>query len=369
MADGLRWRPAIPAWATIGCCWWLADGPAVLHALDIGYIVLHRCRRRFDDLVERYCPSRWRRRMARTGSTGSSRPFAAAATIWRPGCPYAARLERLPVARRRLRPVYSRYAWGSAARRFMLAPVRFRSRRPLRPKYVVRQADFRNPQITLLHCVVSGQTLLRVNGIDICSALARNLSELTFTLPANAPEQVNDVRLRFGQTYPVESLASAPGLLVESAGLEAGNYAHIWLNGVDLAPNQRGYNLAILDSHTWQPRAVAAFDTHADPAAAAALVEFLRQMDDDSVLAAAVKDTASDHQRPSAQALAAWGLSDLQGRFRWSQAAIVLGANLTGGQRQVIEQTDGLQAASAYGGPGWRAAGRCPDQWLRGEIP
>jgi hypothetical protein len=59
-------------------------------------------------------------------------------------------------------------------------------------------------------------------------------------------------------------------------------------------------------------------------------------------------------------------LSDLRGRFRWSQAAIVLGANVAGGQRQVFEQVDGLQAASAGYGPGWRepqAAGQV--KWLR----
>jgi hypothetical protein len=215
-----------------------------------------------------------------------------------------------------------------------------------------------------------GQTLaLRVNGVDTAAQpLPEAWSELTFDLPAGAlGEQVNDVRLRFGQTYPVETLDSAPGLLVESAGLEAGNYAHIWLNGVDIAPNQRGYNLSILDGQTWQPRAVAAFDTHVDPAASAALVEFLGQMDDDSVLAVAVKDTASDQlSSEAAEALAAWGLSDLRDRFRWSQAAIVLGANVAGGQRQVAEHVDGLQAASAGHGPGWREPQAAAQvHWLR----
>jgi hypothetical protein len=182
-------------------------------------------------------------------------------------------------------------------------------------------------------------------------------------------DQVNDVRLRFGQTYPVAALDSSPGLLVESAGLEAGNYAHIWLNGVDISPNTRGYNLAIIDGATWQPRAAAAFDTHADPSASAALVEFLSQIDDDSVLAVAVKDTASNQlSAEAAQALAGLGLADLRGRFRWSQAAIVLGANVAGGQRQVFEQVDGLQAASAGYGPGWREPQAAAEVlWVRAE--
>jgi hypothetical protein len=59
-------------------------------------------------------------------------------------------------------------------------------------------------------------------------------------------------------------------------------------------------------------------------------------------------------------------LSDLRGRLRWSQAAIVLGANVAGGQRQVVEQIDGLQAASASYGPGWREPQAAAQiQWLR----
>jgi hypothetical protein len=221
------------------------------------------------------------------------------------------------------------------------------------------------------------QTLaLRVNGVDTPALpLPEAISDLSFDLPAGVlGAGVNDVRLRFGRTYPVEdvlaqsSLAPA-GLLVESAGLEAGNYAHIWLNGVDIAPNERGYNLAIIDGTTWQPRAVAAFDTHADPAASAALIQFLSQMDDDSVLAVAVRDTAGDQlSDAAAQALAALGLSDLQGRLRWGQAAIAVGANLAGGQRQVVEQVSGLQAVSAGWGPGWREPQAAAEvAWLRAE--
>ena len=362
-----------------------ADGPAVLHALDIGYIALHTdvAPPELTTFVERYLP------VTLAAEDGPHRLYrvepaapAAAATIWPAqdalsrGQGWSGLAAARPAAEASLQPPA---LWAQRREtRLLLPPVRFRKSPPAASPNAssARPATSEISQITLAAAAAGpGQTLaLRVNGIDTpAQPLPATWSELTFDLPANTlGEQVNDLWLRFGQTYPVESLASAPGLLVESAGLEAGNYAHIWLNGVDLTPNQRGYNLAILDGHTWQPRAVAAFDTHADPAAAAALVEFLRQMDDDSVLAAAVKDTASDQlSDQAAQALAAWGLSDLQGRFRWSQAAIVLGANLAGGQRQVIEQTDGLQAASAGYGPGWREPQAAAQiQWLRvEEIP
>ncbi len=143
--------------------------------------------------------------------------------------------------------------------------------------------------------------------------------------------------------------------MVESASLEAGNFAHIWLNGVDISLNQRGYNLAIVDTRTWQPSAVAAFDTHLDPAASQAMIAFLSQMDEHSALAVAVKDTASDQfSAEAAQALAALGLSDLRGRFRWGQAGIILPSTPATGLRPVVEQLSGLEPVHAAIGPGWR---------------
>ena len=53
-------------------------------------------------------------------------------------------------------------------------------------------------------------------------------------------------------------------LVARSAGEEAGDFAHIYLNGVDAAPNQRGYNLVALDAAgTLLDSAV--FDTLGDP--------------------------------------------------------------------------------------------------------
>jgi hypothetical protein len=342
-----------------------ADGPAVLRALDIGYVVLHTdaVPPEMAAFVERYLP------VTLAAEDGPHRLYrvepaapAAEATVW-PGLDTLSRGEgwsglgevRMDGAESAQRPAL----WAQRRETRLLLP-------PLQAG-----AD----QITVRAAAAGpGQTLtLRVNGVDTpAQPLPEAWSELTFDLPAGAlGEQVNDVRLRFGQTYPVAALDSAPGLLVESAGLEAGNYAHIWLNGVDIAPNQRGYNLAIIDGQTWQPRAVGVFDTHADPAASDALVDFLGQMDDDSILAAAIKDTAGEQlSDAAAQALAGLGLTNLQGRLRWSQAAIVFGANGAGGGRQIVEQSDGLQAASAGYGPGWRQPQAAAQiQWVRAHPP
>ncbi len=335
-----------------------ADGPAVLQALDIGYVVLHTDAMppEMATFVERYLPVTF---VAEDGPHRLYRVEPAAPPAEVAVSPATDALSRgegwSGLGQAQIDPTEPPALWAQRRETRVLLP-------PVQPG-----AD----QITVRAAAAGpGQTLsVRVDGVDTpAQPLPEAWSELTFDLPTGAlRDQVNDIRLRFGRTYPVASMDAAPGLLAESAGLEAGNYAHIWLDGVDIAPNQRGYNLAILDGQTWRPRAVAAFDTHADPAASAALVEFLSQMDDDSVLAVAVKDTASDQLSDgAAQALAAWGLSDLRSRFRWSQAAIVLGANLAGGQRQVIEQIDGLQSASAGYGPGWREPQAAAQiQWVR----
>ena len=44
----------------------------------------------------------------------------------------------------------------------------------------------------------------------------------------------------------VVDLASDTAILVHSAGEEVGDFSHIYLGGVDVAENQRGYNLAAI---------------------------------------------------------------------------------------------------------------------------
>ena len=92
-------------------------------------------------------------------------------------------------------------------------------------------------------------------------------------------------------------------------------------------------------------------------------------MDEHSALAVAVKDTASDQlSAEAAQALAALGLSDLRGRLRWGQAAIVLPPDPATGRRPIVQQISGLEPVHAAIGPGWRepqVAGAV--EWVRVE--
>lgn len=203
----------------------------------------------------------------------------------------------------------------------------------------------------------AGQTLaLRVNNTNTApQPLPETWSELHFSLPAGALHAAgNTLELRFGQVYPAGSVAAPLSLAVAGAGLEAGNYAHIWLNGVDIAPNTRGYNMALIDATDGVVRAAAAFDTHADPAASAALAAFVQQLDADNVLVVAIRDTAGAQlSDEAAAALAALGLDPLQGRLRWSQAAIAPGRAAAAGGWALQQQVNGLQSAHVSAGPAW----------------
>ncbi len=136
------------------------------------------------------------------------------------------------------------------------------------------------------------EVALTVDGQPAASgpqALPRDAGWITFTVPADARRgPLSDVRLRFATSWSVESLASpaelpvslaalpAPALpaalLARSAGEETGDFAHIYVDGLDLAPDERGYNLVALGPG---PVRAASFDTHLDPSASGRLAAWI----------------------------------------------------------------------------------------------
>jgi hypothetical protein len=179
---------------------------------------------------------------------------------------------------------------------------------------------------------------------------------LTFDAPADANRPpLSDVRLRFATIQPVSVLASTlsragpAGLLVRSAGEETGDFGHIYVNGVEMSPNTRGYNLVALDPDTGQLLARAAFDTHADPAAGTALAAWVGGLPAGTLVAGAVRDEASIKLDDSAiAALRSLGVAaDLRGRFRWGHAFIgAKGAEPGSAQ----ESVDGVRPAQVSRG-------------------
>jgi Interleukin-like EMT inducer len=130
---------------------------------------------------------------------------------------------------------------------------------------------------------------------------------------------VRDARYRIGTTGTL-----SPGdLRVRSAGQPYGDASSILLNGVELSPNQRGYNLVAVDS-AGVLIGVAAFDTFADAAAAARLAAWVHALSPGTIVAGAVRDEASDRLSAEAvRALSALGVAaDLRDRFRQSHAFV-----------------------------------------------
>ncbi|UCC88995.1 MAG: hypothetical protein JSV81_06735 [Anaerolineales bacterium] len=179
--------------------------------------------------------------------------------------------------------------------------------------------------------------------------------DYTLSLPAEAVQTgLNEIQLHFDRLYPTDSLPRTEGetgpraILVQSAGQEVGDFGHIYVNGVDVSPNQRGYNLAAI-SPQGEIRA-ASFDTHLDPGASQALAGFIQSVPPGHTVAVAAADEASMNLGEDAiVALRSIGLAgDLRGKFRWSHAFIgVKGAEPGSG----LEAMDGLRPVSVALGP------------------
>jgi hypothetical protein len=130
-----------------------------------------------------------------------------------------------------------------------------------------------------------------------------------------------------GEGWPIGAtgaeLAAGTSLLVRSAGQETGDFAHIWVSGVDVVDSERGYNLAAL-APDGRVLGQATFDTLASAEASAAMAGWLRKWPAGTLIAGAVADEASLLLGEDAvAALHALGVgTDLRGKFRWSHAFV-----------------------------------------------
>jgi hypothetical protein len=183
--------------------------------------------------------------------------------------------------------------------------------------------------------------------------LEQGWQEYTVTLPgARLHPGLNEVAFHFDRLLPLATVfASGPSwegdaptgsrtigqtgvsaavnIVVRSAGLEAGGdfgFAHIYVDGRDVSPHRRGYNLAVIDPQSGRVEATGHFDTF-DPAstqASIALMDFVRAVPAGHIVAAAVADEASHNLSEGAvDALRSIGVAtDLRGRFRSGHAVI-----------------------------------------------
>ena len=174
-----------------------------------------------------------------------------------------------------------------------------------------------------------------LNGRTVAERRVDTGEPLTVTLPPpylQASFNVVTLDYRYGRPPAVldegyrigTAGVSSPGdLHVRSAGQPYGNSASIALNQVELAANQRGYNLVAL-APDGRVVATAAFDTYYEPKAAARLAAFVGGLPQGTLVAGAVRDEASHRLTEEAvAALRTLGVAgDLRGHFRDSHAFV-----------------------------------------------
>jgi hypothetical protein len=156
--------------------------------------------------------------------------------------------------------------------------------------------------------------------------LGESLGEYEWTLPAEVVRPgLNELRLHFSVLAPADAGLPAPmSLVVRSAGMEVGDFGHIYLNGREQSPNGRGYNVVVIDRGGGTVLDRAVFDTFASEEASRAMLAFMERLPAGVIVAVAVRDEASLRLQPEAiEALHLIGArGDLRGRFRWSHAVI-----------------------------------------------
>lgn len=188
----------------------------------------------------------------------------------------------------------------------------------------------------------AGQALMvRVNGHQVASFNPIPLDDgsLNVTLPAASLQSgINEISLLFDRTLPAtQLLPSDVSIVVRSAGEEQGAFGHIYVKGVDESPNQRGYNIVVIEPRTGKVQARENFDTFLGGRESTRMSEFIDQIAEGDLVAVAADDTVwnpnPDQPHLTEQAVNALktiGASrDLRGKFRWSHAIIgVKGAPL-----------------------------------------
>lgn len=189
----------------------------------------------------------------------------------------------------------------------------------------------------------AGQTMsvFANGGLVARLSLSEKWGDYEWTIPAgSARPGLNELRLRFdgdptdpakvwgdlGAGFPVGSTGvEAPRpVVVRSAGMEVGDFGHVYVGGAECSPNGRGYNLVVIGPDSGDCLEQATFDTFSDEEASRKMLDFVKQLPDGVIVAAAVRDEASLRLQPEAvEALRLIGArGDLRGRFRWSQAVV-----------------------------------------------
>jgi hypothetical protein len=208
---------------------------------------------------------------------------------------------------------------------------------------------------------------LVVNGHELAEVLSIGpyWEEHTLTLPAEyLTTGLNEILVQFA--YAVSPRDVLPGqfgigstgvtspveISVNSAGLNAGDFAYITVNAKDASTHRRGYNLAVIDPVSGAVVQQAGFDTWANEYEAQDLADFVASIPQGYIVAVAVKDDGAANLTESAvEALRSLGGQiDVRGSDHLSHAFIgVKGA------------TPGTALEASGEGNSYVQVGRSPD--------
>jgi hypothetical protein len=113
-------------------------------------------------------------------------------------------------------------------------------------------------------------------------------------------------------------------ILLKSAGEEVGDFGHIYVDGVNVSPDERGYNIVVLDPASGQVEETGHFDTFLHQDESRQMADFITHIPDGRIVAVAVEDEASRNLTAEAvEALRTIGADeDLRGMFRWGHVVI-----------------------------------------------
>ncbi|MBI5301700.1 MAG: hypothetical protein HY868_06165 [Chloroflexi bacterium] len=175
-----------------------------------------------------------------------------------------------------------------------------------------------------------------VNGLATGQvALQPGWGEYAVAVPPGALRVgINEIILHFDTLAPVSTIhegdfavgttTSPVSIVAYSAGSEVGDFAHIYVNGVEASPNLRGYNIIVINEKTGAVESRAAFDTFTLRTESVRMARFIAAIPNGRIVAVAVRDEASRHLTPEAvEALHSIGArEDLRDKFRWSHAII-----------------------------------------------
>lgn len=251
------------------------------------------------------------------------------------------------------------------------APVRYATRRQPRLLLDLSQEGSR---VVLTMAAPLAALRATVNGVAASTSADAAGRRWTITVPPGAADHlpVDEVVLQLGaEGLTAAEVAAQTGgdrsvgatgvrlgedvsLLVRSAGQEVGDFAHIWLNGVDVASGERGYNLAAMNAEG-ELLGQAAFDTLATAQASTDMVAWIDQWPAGTVIAGAVADEASYQLgQVAVDALRRLGVgTDLRDHFRWSHAFVGVVGALPGAALEVASllAPAQVQVGPALNGP------------------